>query len=98
MKVTLSQSGGWTAGLPQQAKTIDTSALAPDEVTELERLTAAAKSAANVSAAGAGQARDAVTYKIAIAEDGETAILRANDANLSPALANLINWIKQYQS
>jgi hypothetical protein len=41
-----------------------------------------------------GQARDAMSYTMTIEEDGaETTVITQSDINMSPAFADLMQWI-----
>ena len=97
MKITFAQYGGWTAGLRLQPKTVDSSTLPKEEAAKLAPLVSAAKAGCK-GLEGAGQARDAVAYKVTIDGDGETTVLRASDANMPPGLSDLIDWIKRQKA
>jgi hypothetical protein len=101
MKITLTKHGGFAAGMFRPPSIVASSTLmAADaaelsrDAAELSRLVMAVKMAPIEQGEEPGQARDAMSYTMTIEEDGaETTVITQSDINMSPAFADLIQWI-----
>ncbi len=96
MKVTLTKHGGLAAGMRRPSQVADAAALPKAVADELARLVAAAKARPGVPEANPGQARDAMSYSIAIESEGESPVLRQSDTTMSPAFAALVAWLENH--
>jgi hypothetical protein len=97
MKVTLEKFGGLAAGMRRPPKIVDDAALAPAEADELARLVqVAASNPTPAGAAGPGQARDAMTFKITVEDQGRTTVLTAKDSSLSTPFVALRDWLEKH--
>jgi hypothetical protein len=94
MKITLTKHGGFAAGMFRPPSIVASSTLAAADAAELSRLVMAVKMAPIERGEEPGQARDAMSYTMTIEEDGaETTVITQSDINMSPAFADLIQWI-----
>jgi hypothetical protein len=94
MKITLIKHGGFAAGMFRPPSIVESSTLSVSDATELSRLVMAVKMAPIERGEEPGQARDAMSYTMTIEEDGaETTVITQSDINMSPAFADLIQWI-----
>jgi len=97
MKVIFAQYGGQAAGIYQQRPplVIDTLALDEDKANELKDLVAAASSAPP-RAPNLGRARDEMSYKITIEQDGRETVLSQSDTTMSAEFGKLLAWLRNY--
>lgn len=94
MKITLTKHGGFAAGMFRPPSIVKSSTLAAADAAELSRLVMAVKMAPIERGEEPGQARDAMSYTMTIEEDGaETTVITQSDINMSPAFADLMQWI-----
>jgi hypothetical protein len=94
MKITLAKYGGFAAGIFRSPLIVESSTLATADAAELSMLVVALKTAPAVQGSEPGQARDAMSYTITIEETGgETTVITQSDINMSPAFADLMQWI-----
>ncbi len=93
MKIRLEQSGGVAAAVRRPARELDSGALPPPLQAELARLVAAAQ-ADPPPDPSPGQARDALSYKITVDQDGGVTTLRGSDAAMSSAFSDLLEWLE----
>jgi hypothetical protein len=94
MKITLTKHGGFAAGMFRPPSIVESSTLAAADAAELSRLVMAVKMAPIEQGEEPGQARDAMSYTMTIEEDGaETTVINQSDINMSPAFADLMQWI-----
>ena len=94
MKITLTKHGGFAAGMFRPPSIVESSTLAAADAAELSRLVTAVKMAPVERGEEPGQARDAMSYTVTIEEDGgETTVVTQSDINMSPAFAELMQWI-----
>jgi hypothetical protein len=97
MKVTFAQHGGQAAGIHLQRPPliIDTAALDKAAAAELQGLVTAAASAPP-RAATTGKARDEMSYKITIQDDGHETVLSQSDTTMSAEFAKLLVWLRRH--
>jgi hypothetical protein len=94
MKITLTKHGGFAAGMFRPPSIVESSTLMAADAAELSRLVMAVKMAPIERGEEPGQARDAMSYTMTIEEDGaETTVITQSDINMSPAFADLMQWI-----
>jgi hypothetical protein len=94
MKITLTKHGGFAAGMFRPPSIVASSTLMAADAAELSRLVMAVKMAPIERGEEPGQARDAMSYTMTIEEDGaETTVITQSDINMSPAFADLMQWI-----
>jgi len=93
MRVTLTNHGGFAAGVRRPPCIVESSNFPGPAAAELARLVAAVKAAPAVKDTRPGQARDAMSYTITVEEDGRTTVLRQSDTAMSPAFAALMSWV-----
>jgi hypothetical protein len=94
MKITLTKHGGFAAGMFRPPSIVESSTLTESDAAELSRLVMAVKMAPVERGEEPGQARDAMSYTMTIEEDsGETTVITQSDINMSPAFAELMQWI-----
>jgi hypothetical protein len=95
MKVIFVQHGGQAAGINLQRPplVIDTAALDPATAVELKNLVAAASSAP--SRTPNPKARDEMSYKITIQEDGRETVLSQSDTTMSAEFGKLLAWLRR---
>jgi hypothetical protein len=94
MKITLTKHGGFAAGMFRPPSIVESSTLSATEAAELSRLVMVVKMAPVERGEEPGQARDAMSYTVTIEEDGgETTVVTQSDINMSPAFADLMQWI-----
>jgi hypothetical protein len=97
MKITLAQHGGQAAGIYLQRPplVIDTAVLQEAEAEELKDLVAAAGSAPP-RAPNAGKARDEMSYKITVQDDGHETLLSQSDTTMSAEFGKLLAWLRRH--
>jgi hypothetical protein len=94
MKITLTKHGGFAAGMFRPPSIVESSTLSATDAAELSRLVMAVKMAPIERGEEPGKARDAMSYTMTIEEDGaETTVITQSDINMSPAFADLMQWI-----
>jgi hypothetical protein len=93
MKITLTKHGGFAAGMFRPPSIVASSTLTAADAAELSRLVTAVKMSPAERGEEPGQARDAMSYTMTIEEDGETTVISQSDINMSPAFADLMQWI-----
>jgi hypothetical protein len=94
MKITLTKHGGFAAGMFRPPSIVASSTLSAPDAAELSRLVTAVKMAPVEQGEEPGQARDAMSYTMTIEADGsETTVITQSDINMSPAFAELMQWI-----
>jgi hypothetical protein len=97
MKITLAKYGGFAAGIFRPPSIVESSTLSAAGAAELSRLVVAVKTTPMAQESEPGQARDAMSYTITIEEtDGETTVITQSDINMSPAFADLMQWIDRH--
>jgi hypothetical protein len=97
MKVTLAKYGGFAAGIFRPPLIVESSTLAAADTAELSILVVAVKAARAAQGSEPGQTRDAMSYTITIEETGdETTVITQSDTNMSPAFADLMQWIDRH--
>src|SRR5262245_25299957 len=97
MKVTLSTYGGLAAGIRRVPQVVDSSTLPIADADELARLVAAVQAEPASQPRGPSRARDAMTYKIALDEDGgEPTIITQSDTTMTSAFAALLQWLERH--
>ena len=96
MKITLAQHGGHAAAInrARPPQIIDSAALDEPKAAELEQLVAAAATAP--SRTNSGKARDAMTYKITIEDQGRETVLSQSDTTMSAEFGKLLAWLQRY--
>ncbi len=95
MKITLSEEGGWSAGVGPTSKTIDLGLLDPHHSQAGILLVEKLMNVCSESPAKSSRARDDMTFAITIEENGKTKLFSANSTALSPEFGELLGWIKQ---
>jgi hypothetical protein len=98
MKVIFSQHGGQAAGIYLQRAplVIDTAVLDEAETAELKELVAAAGSVPPRTPSP-GRARDEMSYKITIQDDGHETVLSQTDTTMSAEFGRLLAWLRRHQ-
>jgi hypothetical protein len=96
MKVILAQHGGQAAGINLQRapQAIDSAALDESRAAELKSLVAAASSAPP-RAAISGKARDEMSYRITIQDEGRETELSQSDTTMSAEFGKLLGWLQR---
>lgn len=94
MKVTLVKHGGLAAGIRRPPRVVNGDALPKSAASELARLVAAAKAAPVAADEGPGRGRDVMGYTILVENGGAPTVLSQSDTNMSPAFADLLQWIE----
>ena len=95
MKITLSTYGGLAAGIRRPPRIVESSRLPVAAAAELARLAAAIKAETASQEQRPGRARDAMSYKITLDEDGsETTVITQSDTTMTPAFAALVQWLE----
>ncbi len=97
MKLIFTQHGGQAAGifLQRPPVVIDTAALDEAKAAELKSLVAAATSAPP-RALSSGKARDEMSYKITIQDEGRETALSQSDTTMSEAFGKLLAWLQRH--
>ena len=93
MKITFTQSGGF-AGANRRCS-LDTSTMAPDEATVLERLVEAAQLKTAPAAQRSAAGRDLEEYEIALEEDGASTTVIRDASTLTPESKALVGYLKK---
>lgn len=93
MKIKLSRSGGFAAGLRvgRPAAELDTASLSAGDAARLEGLVAAAASAPVPAPTEGG---DLMSYTITVERDGHSTVLKGADGAMSPQFADLLAWLQ----
>lgn len=97
MKISLAQHGGQAAGINLQRPplVIDSTVLDATATAELHDLVAAAGSAPP-RAPNRGKARDEMSYKITIQDDGHETVLSQSDTTMSDEFGKLLSWLRRH--
>ena len=95
MKITLTEAGGWSAGVGPTCKTIDFSLLDSAYCEAGKSLVEKLMNSNLHSPANTSRARDAMTFDLSIEEKGKTTVCSAISTELSPEFAELVGWIKK---
>jgi hypothetical protein len=96
MKLILEKHGGFAAGIRRPPLVVDSHSLPTAAAAELERLVAAARSAAPSVEEGPGKARDAMSYTISVDDADAPVAMTASDVDMHPAFADLLRWIETH--
>ena len=95
MRVTLSEHGGFAAGIRRAPFTVDATELEAAAAERLRELVAAAM-ASPTSPAGRSTARDAMRYTVTVSESGRAPVtLHASDADPGSPVAALVDWLQR---
>jgi hypothetical protein len=97
MKISLAQHGGQAAGINLQRPplVIDSAVLDETAAAELRGLVAAAGSTPP-RAPNRGKARDEMSYKITIEDDGRETVLSQSDTTMSEEFGKLLTWLRRH--
>jgi hypothetical protein len=94
MKVSVTQHGGFAAGIRRPTQIVDTTLLTASKAKELKKLieNAVRTPLANDS----GHARDTITYAIQVEKRGsEPIVFSQSDASMSEDFASLLDWFSR---
>jgi hypothetical protein len=97
MKITLAQHGGQAAGIYLQRPplVIDTALLDEAKAAELKDLVTAAGSVPQRTP-NLGKARDEMSYKITVQDNGHETILSQSDTTMSAEFGKLLAWLQRH--
>jgi hypothetical protein len=96
-KISLSEHGGLAAGLRlgRPARVLDSADLPPALRSELDALVSAARRT-QAAPAGAGRARDAMSYAVTVEDGDENVLLTGTDTQSSPEFDALVRWLRDH--
>lgn len=97
MKITLTSTGGFAAGIRRPPRVLESASISEQAAVELERLVAVAKLASEGKEAHPGHARDTMSYTITVEEEGaKKTVLSQSDTTMSPSFAALLQCLERH--